>query len=63
MKEIQKLSKEIDFNNLTYYFKGPDIAPINFIRFRGPLHIYKGIKKMLIYYQKKRKKKNNLKQI
>ena len=42
--EIQKESKEIDFNNLVYYSKGPNIAPISFIRFRGPLHIFNKIK-------------------
>ena len=30
MDEIQKTSKKVDFNNLTYYLKGPIIAPINF---------------------------------
>ena len=30
MDEIQKTSKKVDFNNLTYYLKGPVIAPINF---------------------------------
>ena len=41
MNEIQKISKEIDFNNLTYYFKSLNIAQINFVRFRGPLNIFK----------------------
>ena len=31
--EIYNISKEIDFNNLTYHFKGSNTAPINFIRF------------------------------
>ena len=26
MDEIRKISKEIDFINLTYYFKGPNIT-------------------------------------
>ena len=38
------MSKQIDFNNLTYYFKDQNIAPINFISFRGPLHYYENIK-------------------
>ena len=42
--EIQKASKDIDFNNLVHYFKGPDIVRINFIRFKGPLHIFNEIK-------------------
>ena len=41
---MQKASKEIDFNNFVYHFKGPNITPINFIRFRGPLHIFNEIK-------------------
>ena len=41
MNEIQKISKEIDFNNLTYYFKSSNIAQINFVRVRGPLNIFK----------------------
>ena len=39
-----KTSQEIDFNNFFYCFKGPNIAPINFVRFRGPLHILHEIK-------------------
>ena len=39
MSEIQNIAKQIDFNNLTYYFKSPNLALINFICFRGP-HIY-----------------------
>ena len=41
---MQKASKEIDFNNFVYHFKGPNITPINFIGFRGPLHIFNEIK-------------------
>ena len=37
--EIRDSTKTIDFNNLTYNFKDPNIAPINFIGFKGPLHI------------------------
>ena len=42
--EIYNISKQIGFKNLTYYFKSKDIVPINFIGFRGPLHIYENIK-------------------
>ena len=38
------MSKQIDFNNLTYYFKDQNIDPINFINFNGPMHIYNKIK-------------------
>ena len=44
MDEMQKIVKEIDFNNLTYSFKGPNITQINFIRVRSLLHISKEIK-------------------
>ena len=40
MGEIYNMSKEIDFNNLIYYFRNPNLAPINFINFKGPIHIY-----------------------
>ena len=43
MAEIKDLSKQIDLNNLTYYFKDKSISPINFIGFRGPLHLYRDI--------------------
>ena len=41
--DIYNISKEIDFNNLIYYFKGPNIAPINLIGFKGPMRIYNEI--------------------
>ena len=41
--EIQNLSKQIDFNNIIYYFKG-ESAPKNFIGLKGPLAFYKNIK-------------------
>ena len=40
MVEIRNQLKKIDFNNLTYFIKGKT-APINFIGFKGPLHIFK----------------------
>ena len=46
--EIYDISKEINFNHLNYHFKGPNTAPINFIDFKGPMHIYNEIK-MVIY--------------
>ena len=39
------MSKQIDFNNLIYYFTTPGLAPINLIRFKDPMHIYNDIKK------------------
>ena len=44
MSEIQDISEKNDFNNLTYYFTSPNLVPINFISFRGPLIIYNEIK-------------------
>ena len=43
MGEINDLSEQIDFNNLSYYFKSKDSAQINFIGFKGPLHLYANI--------------------
>ena len=42
--DIYNISKEINSNNLTYHFKGSNTAPINFIDFRGSMHIYNDIK-------------------
>ena len=56
--EIQKASKDIDFNNLVHYFKGPDIVRINFIRFKGPLHIFNEIKNSNISLKKVEDQKN-----
>ena len=44
MGETYNISKEIDFNHLTYRFKGSNIAPMNFVKFKGPMHIYNEIK-------------------
>ena len=37
------MSKQIDFNNLTNYFKIIHFAPMNFISFKGPLNTYENI--------------------
>ena len=39
--EIQKISKEIDYKKLVYYFKTPRDTPINCIKFKGPFTIFK----------------------
>ena len=44
LDEIQKISKEINFNNLTYHFKDSRISPINFIKSKGPFNIFKIIR-------------------
>ena len=57
----RKISKGIDFNNLTYHFQSSNIAPINFTKFRGPLHIFEEIKNGNISLQKAEKEQNNFK--
>ena len=42
LAEIRNSSK-IDFNNLKYTFKDRNNAPIGFIEFKGPLHIFESI--------------------
>ena len=42
MNEIRNLSKQTDFNDLTHIYKS-ESAPISFIGFKGPLHIFKSI--------------------
>ena len=44
LTKIRESSEPIDFNNLIYHYKG-NTAPINFIDFKGPLHIFKKIYK------------------
>ena len=39
MDEILKMRDEIDFNNLTYSFKGPT-SSVNFGKFGDPMYIY-----------------------
>ena len=43
MAEIRKSLEPNNFHDLTYNFKGPNLAPINFIELRGPNHIFKSI--------------------
>ena len=65
MYEMQKMSGDIEFNKLTYYFKNQNLAPLNFIGFRGLLNIYEKIKngnisiKKAKEYQKKFKSNLN----
>ena len=40
MSEIKYLSRQINLNNLTYYFKSKSISPMNFTGFKAPLHFY-----------------------
>ena len=43
LNEIRKYNQPIDFNDLTCNFKGSEHAPINFIKFKGPNHIFQSI--------------------
>ena len=44
MGETRKVSREINYNKLIYHFTTPGIAPINFIKFKGPLNTFKEIR-------------------
>ena len=41
--KFRKSYEPVDFNNLTYNFKNSRIPSVNFIKFKGPLHIFKNI--------------------
>ena len=43
LAKIREFYKPVDFNYLTY-FKGSRIASVDFIKFNGPLHIFKSIR-------------------
>ena len=43
LAKIRESYKPIDFNDLTYNFKDLRIPPVGFIKFNGPLHIFKSI--------------------
>ena len=51
MGEIQNLSKQIGFNNWTYYFK-KESYPKSFNGFIGQLHFYKIIKDSYLTLEK-----------
>ena len=58
LNEIQEISKEIDFKNLTYYFKTLGICPINFIKFKGPFAFFKEIKNGNVSLKKAEEEQN-----
>ena len=43
LAKIQESYKPIDFNDSTYNFKDLRIPSVGFIKFKGPLHIFKSI--------------------
>ena len=57
INEVQEISKKIDFNNLTYYFKTSGISPINFIKFKGPFGFFNEIKNGNISLKSRRRTK------
>ena len=44
MAKLQNFFEPINFHDLAYNFKGPNLGPISFIEFKGPNHIFKSIK-------------------
>ena len=44
LNEIKEISKKMDFNYLTYYFKISGVSPINFIKSKGPFSFFKEIR-------------------
>ena len=61
MSETNDLSKQIDLNNLTYYFRDKIISPINFIGFKAPLHLYRDIRDGNIKLAKAKEDQNQFK--
>ena len=61
MSETNNLSRQIDLNNLTYYFKDKIISPINFIGFKAPLHLYRDIRDGNIKLAKAKEDQNQFK--
>ena len=51
MEEIKDLSKQTDFNNLTYHYKGNN-DPKTFVGFKGPLGFYTNIKEGYLTLEK-----------
>ena len=46
MEKLQGLSKQIDFNNLTYRYKG-NTAPKTIIGIKGQVGFYRNIKEVI----------------
>ena len=51
MDEILKMSREINYSNLVYDFKGPNPS-INFAIFGGPMYTYNQLKNVKKHYNK-----------
>ena len=61
MEEIQNLSKQIGFNNLTYHYKSKSIPKKDFIGFKDLLGFYKNIKEGHITLEKSEEKQKEFK--
>ena len=59
MEEIQVLSKQIDFSNLTYHYKDTN-DPKKFIGFKGPINFYRSIKECYITVEKAEEQQQKL---
>ena len=60
MDKILEMSKEIDYSNLVYHFKGPT-HPVNFAIFGGPMYTYNQLKNGDISLQQVEKQQKILK--
>ena len=60
IERIQDLSKQIDFNNLTYRYKG-NTASKTFIGFKGPLGFYRNMQEGYITLEKSEKEQKEFK--
>ena len=60
MEESQDLSKQIDFHNLTYHYKGKTASKL-FIAFKGPPGFYKNIREGYITLEKAEEKQKEFK--
>ena len=57
MKEIQDLSRQIDFINVIYHFKG-ESASKNFVGFKGSLVFHKNIREFNITLEEAEEKQH-----
>ena len=62
MEETQDVSKQIDFNNLTYHYKSKN-GPKNFLGFKLPLNLYRTITEGYIILEKAEEHKKTLNRI
>ena len=62
MDEIIEMSREINYNNLAYNFKGPTPS-VSFAKFGVPMYTYNQLKNGEKHYNKQKKIKNIFKKI